>query len=1059
MQKSVAPRFGSFKPKPKKKADDEPQDEPSTRDVKRHKSHSVTSLAAVITKALIAIESVNFLNTETAKTAVEAVTNCSSTRSPDQHKDDVSDRYSALGTEIKVNNDAEESEWFLVDRRGDAKNVEFQSLHRYSVPAYRRIGYGNVIGTNSQLKIDREASTDKEICLMNVRKRPSAKVARLLTSKHGRSRESHYRFIIPQRGLTTDHHESRSDFIDLRSSRKRRNSEEPEPDAVDYRSLEGKAKAQLEDDDLASTSGSDVDDIDHAGDLAARKHNAILSKQTKADPQDANLWLALIEHQAQLVRPGKDLPTFTSSERRTLADLRLSMVGEALGHITRGMSGHERLLLVKLNEGSFIWDIRKRNAQWEDTLKLCPSSTLLWTRYLDHIQDSANGFRFETCRDAYLKCLAILANAAKAAVVDDLAPICEAQIYIVLRYTSFARDAGYSELSTAIWQALLEWSFHMPLDLQHATFDDRISSFEAYWDSECPRVGEQQACSWADFHINGAVNIRKPETASVPSLTSTTLSEVVTRETESSKMLFLPTTADDDAAVEDPFRCVLFSDTHEVLELCDALRESGQSVLQAMLQFFALPAIPSETGLMIDSISWSRDPHLARTVCFTGSTKSESSHTAISSRRETTETIFGDWFPASFPAIDLVDRVLEQLLATRFDDALAEYALAYKYCYFRQEAPRAAKKLLKDHPASLHLYNAYAVLLALAGKGRELQKPLQIWSTSVHMRSSLPTEEQDNVIFLWHSRLLCLARHTHDGRATLASLMTICETSGDANTKQLRVQRELESGFDRMQLAGKYVHASLYADLLGWLAYLTSQKPIDSALSTYQKYADLLSSASASLGLEHLLQHKARLLHHHISQKRLFKPATLRSELEADRARFPSNSELLALRDKLSYRDRLRELVKPTTLTATEPENIVQWSHKLAEELRRVSDLSSSGATKNNVRAHFVNAVASPDSAIKHAPALWMLWLTWEHSLVAESSSKTHRVEVLRKTKQVHLDGLRHIPWHKDFLLKGLEMFTSCAAEDRAAVVSDAELRQWWEVMLERGLRVRHEVE
>src|ERR1700748_3320365 len=34
----------------------------------------------------------------------------------------------------------EESSLFIIDRRGDAKNVEYGSLHRYAVPNYHRTG-------------------------------------------------------------------------------------------------------------------------------------------------------------------------------------------------------------------------------------------------------------------------------------------------------------------------------------------------------------------------------------------------------------------------------------------------------------------------------------------------------------------------------------------------------------------------------------------------------------------------------------------------------------------------------------------------------------------------------------------------------------------------------------------------------------------------------------------------------------------------------------------------------------------------------------------------------
>ena len=65
----------------------------------------------------------------------------------------------------KVKEPSPDSEPFIVDLRGDAKNVEYGSLHRYSVPAYHRFGYGAVIGAPSNVKIERDATTEKKVML------------------------------------------------------------------------------------------------------------------------------------------------------------------------------------------------------------------------------------------------------------------------------------------------------------------------------------------------------------------------------------------------------------------------------------------------------------------------------------------------------------------------------------------------------------------------------------------------------------------------------------------------------------------------------------------------------------------------------------------------------------------------------------------------------------------------------------------------------------------------------------------------------------------------------
>ena len=56
-------------------------------------------------------------------------------------------------------------ESFIVDLRGDPKNIEYDCLHRYSIPFYHRSGRGSVIGAPPNVKIDRDASTEKQVVL------------------------------------------------------------------------------------------------------------------------------------------------------------------------------------------------------------------------------------------------------------------------------------------------------------------------------------------------------------------------------------------------------------------------------------------------------------------------------------------------------------------------------------------------------------------------------------------------------------------------------------------------------------------------------------------------------------------------------------------------------------------------------------------------------------------------------------------------------------------------------------------------------------------------------
>jgi hypothetical protein len=131
---SSAPKFASFRPKPK--APEQPLPEEPRREEKDHR-----------------------------KRKASRETHRDERRSPpreERHRDESSRKP------------------YFSDRRGDVDIVKYGTPNRYDIPSYRRTGYGNVLGLPDQ-KIDREYSTDKNIYMAPlVRQRQK----RLLTDKH-----------------------------------------------------------------------------------------------------------------------------------------------------------------------------------------------------------------------------------------------------------------------------------------------------------------------------------------------------------------------------------------------------------------------------------------------------------------------------------------------------------------------------------------------------------------------------------------------------------------------------------------------------------------------------------------------------------------------------------------------------------------------------------------------------------------------------------------------------------------------------------------------------------
>lgn len=958
----------------------------------------------------------------------------------------------------------EESDLFIVDRRGDAKNVEYGSLHRYSIPSYRRIGHGKVLGLAASAKIDRDESTDREIRLNTIDHRQ--RKPRLLTAKHIRGNQSKLRFVR----INSDINDStESDYIDLRSSRKRKlGSQSPQDPttAVDYRSIEGKAKAPAppHDEDLEPASNSEDEDVDL--ELQSRQQNAALSRKARAKPTHLEPWLALAEHQAKLVRPGVEVGRLTSSERRTLSDLRLAILNEASVHIAKDHLDRERLLRAMIMEGSIIWDGTKRASRWRDALTECPNSILLWTDYLNYIQDSHIGFKFDACKETFIQCLRILDTARRQVDSRDSTTIVSIQIYVLLRFTIFVRDAGYEELSIGLWQAMLEYHIRTPTRLQESSHSDRLAAFEEFWESETPRIGERDAKGWIYYDETQETATRRPSGLPRKSLTRSRLFPSFAEAESALQVFVLPASTDDDDATSDPFRCIMFSDISEILELLgDEL--PMRTLTDALLCFLGLPGVAS--GDRDSSIlAWVQDPHL---VSDWGSDVAAGKvlhpqAAGIQSRRETTFGIFDEAFSEfahrfrsnigdDDELLSFVDRLLEAIVHANPQDAdVAEYYLVYKLKKSPSDAGKAAKRLLKQRPSSLRLYNAYALIEAKRGN---LGKALSVWTTalSADLGSHVPEDE----ILLWHSRMLVQCQSDENATAlkdmssivrSSAGHMAISGEEAGSQVRRLKARRLLEERLDHAVLSRSSSCSALIVDCLAWMEYLANENDINIALQIYHAQTSRVKRSGLPIALELIEQYKARLLKMHITRQRPFKPAVVRHELEEALRLFPSNSVLLELHAAIVAQDRLRTFIQSQTLTQPAQTSIVQWSFVIAGELRR-SRIESFGSTANTVRATFSRALLGVDSMVKHSPLLWMMWLRFEHGQVSRLEG-AKKYEAAQRTKQVFMDGLRSLPWVKQWVIMGMNLLSD-------GTLSQGELRQSYEVLVERGLRLRVDIE
>ncbi|KAK5727167.1 hypothetical protein LTR15_003060 [Elasticomyces elasticus] len=967
----------------------------------------------------------------------------------------------------------EESDAFIVDRRGDSKNVEYGTLYRYSVPSFHRTGYGRVLGASSHTKIDRAESSDTYVILSTATHDGRNRQSRPLGSTRSRTGDEHHlRIIKPVAGNVEL--ENAADYLPLRDlrSRKRKRDGDGDTDSmpgrqdVDYRSVEGKAAPNMSpsDDDLESGTDSGDESIDILA-QEIRQANAALVRATKERPTDVDAWMSLVNFQAKIINPSADpANSIGSSERRGIADLRLSIYDQALRHVTKDKTGYAQLVLGMLEQGGILWDTSRLTTKWNEILKGCPDNVLLWTRYLDFIQTGHLGFRYELCKEAYLRCLTILHGARKS--VAESEKVAHVQIYVLLRFTSFLRDAGYDEFAYALWQAMLE--YHFLALARNLPVHDPLKSFEGYWDSELPRIGEADSQGWAHYAQHGGKVVR--DVASPTCLTldiDQPFQSFAIGERALLGKLLLPVTDDNDnLAADDPFRYVTFSEIRPFLEtLVNGLPK--EDLLGALLTFMRLPPIARPDDAAPDRRS---DQFIAgddTMILSNGNANPSFEHYPT-----TTFNLFRDAFSRlktihpEPELLDFIDRVLSQLaLAQPNDEALAEYHVAFKLAFFQDKAVKAAKRLLKSRPSSLRLYNAYALTEARLGR---FERAAEVWATALKMSKGFADHEQVEVVLLWHSWTLTLLYQEGERSDVLRCLTAMCDANpshvaasrntGISSSERLRAAQVCEAGFERMVYSRRADLAVLYAECHLWFAYLADEEALGSAIEVQSEYSSRLAGHHLSAAKEMLLQAQAGLFKLHIDRHRPYKPAALRAELLENLRTFPNNTVLLKLYVQIGAQtridDRLRASLQEDVMTGPNA-TVVGWSCVIAQELNRFSSFETSGATANSVRSLFARALLAPESKVRHSVMLWKWWLAFE--LPARHPEmlpvQTKKQDTLEKAKQVFLDGLRLLPWSKEWVVLGLRAM----AED--ATMTNGELRQVYDVLGERELRVRMSVE
>ena len=686
------------------------------------------------------------------------------------------------GVEIVVHEEAPKP--YFVDVEGDKGNVSYGSLHRYAVPFYRRLGAGSILGRPSYEKIDRNVSLPGFITLADRDASSAVRDKGLLARALPRAaRETHVR----PTDLKTVH--PGSDYLSLQDSdapskslEEDRNDDSSVDEAiVEYRSIDGKAKAinQPDDPDLvygSIPSSGDKKPPAHDAEEALRKKGMRILQRVDQQPDNINTWMELIQHQDELLVDSNDIfdKGITHAQRLSTTDMKLSMYEKALASVN-DRSAQERLLLGLMDEGMKIWDTEKTIARWQAILLEKSTHPGLWVEYLNFRQSSFTTFRYEEVRQIYVECLSKLREAHQSQAGKHLYQM---QLYVVLRLTTLMKEAGYVENAIAIWQAILEFSirgFQSPETGQ--LNDDNISILQSFWDSEVLRIGEDGAIGLAQFAVSGGEAPQPLNGSSSAEMSDNICIEKwAMLEWERAMHSRMPARTLDEVGEDDPYRVILFSDLQDFI-LDPPQHKDHVLLATAFLSFCGLPPLP-DSEYRERSNSWDEDPFIRSGVLheqvtektsgplrntddpFTIPTKScVISTECLFSQSAPWYVCFDEWMATSTnDGGDLQRSFVRLALKTIVNDrsssddklGMAEYFLGFENCAFPRTVKKNGKGLLKDHPSSMKLWNAYALCELGAGKRSNAETVIV---TNINSKGSIAAGAVGDAIVLWKSWL------------------------------------------------------------------------------------------------------------------------------------------------------------------------------------------------------------------------------------------------------------------------------------------------------------------
>ena len=262
-------------------------------------------------------------------------------------------------------------------------------------------------------------------------------------------------------------------------------------------------------------SQEDLNDDDDENDIKLHKiqlKTKEFNQKLRRAPEDVDLWVKYVDFQdtaladsefviggqAENKKKSKKKSSKTASvmvRSKAIVEKKLSILKSALDQNPKSVI----LSVKRLNLSKEILDSSTLNRQWKELIFLFPTDVQVWDHYLTFLTSHFTTFTLTQITGAFKECFARLQAMVGQAFRNDHEDLEEQMSHLLVRLWHLWARAGYREKSVALFQALVEINLNAPAFPGYFSSQDKLATFEPFWEASVPRFGEKRALGWSKF--------------------------------------------------------------------------------------------------------------------------------------------------------------------------------------------------------------------------------------------------------------------------------------------------------------------------------------------------------------------------------------------------------------------------------------------------------------------------------------------------------------------------------------------------------------------------------